>query len=243
MRNQQRVRNFSRMMRVALIGFIVLLGDISALAADASCPNVNVRLSALLMRPPEQNSPETRAELRELLHAQHLRTVEQVRHVKADDNRTVERFLNGMGVQIGELSPDTKHFFNCISHSIRIAVHEAKMVFVRTRPYRLPNNHLSALKKISDQDSFSYPSGHATYGAAVGLVLAEMLPEKRVEIYRRVQDYGYSRLVSGAHFRSDVYAGELAGAAIVASLLGNEAFRSELQKARIDLRKAAGFGP
>lgn len=114
---------------------------------------------------------------------------------------------------------------------------------MRTRPYRLHENKLHTLKKLSDRDSTSYPSGHATYGTVVGLVLVEMVPEKREEIYRRIQDYGYSRLVSGAHFRSDVYAGNIAGAAIAASLLNQEAFRSQLKEVKVELRKAIGFAP
>jgi membrane-associated phospholipid phosphatase len=53
---------------------------------------------------------------------------------------------------------------------------------MRTRPYRLHENKLHTLKKLSDRDSTSYPSGHATYGTVVGLVLVEMLPEKKGEI-------------------------------------------------------------
>jgi acid phosphatase (class A) len=74
-------------------------------------------------------------------------------------------------------------------------------------------------------------------------VVVEMLPEKKEKIYRRIQDYGYSRLVSGAHFRSDIYAGNVAGAAIAASLLNNEAFRDELKQVKVELRKAVGFAP
>jgi acid phosphatase (class A) len=102
---------------------------------------------------------------------------------------------------------------------------------------------LHTLKKLNDRDSTSYPSGHATYGTVVGLVVVEMLPEKKEGIYKRIQDYGYSRLVSGAHFRSDIYAGNVAGAAIAASLLNNEAFRDELKQVKVELRKAVGFAP
>ena len=114
---------------------------------------------------------------------------------------------------------------------------------MRTRPYRLHESKLHTLKKLSDRDSTSYPSGHATYGAVVGMVLVEMLPEKKEQIYKRIQDYGYSRLVSGAHFRSDVYAGNIAGAAIAASLLNQEPFRDEFKQVKVELRKAVGLAP
>jgi acid phosphatase (class A) len=75
------------------------------------------------------------------------------------------------------------------------------------------------------------------------VVLAEMIPEKRDAIYRRIQDYGYSRIVSGAHFRSDVYAGNVAGAAIAAALLNDENFRNQLKEVRGELRKDVGLPP
>jgi acid phosphatase (class A) len=75
------------------------------------------------------------------------------------------------------------------------------------------------------------------------MVLAEMIPEKKEALYKRIQDYGYSRIVSGAHFRSDIYAGNVAGAAIAASLLSNETFRNELNDVKGELRKAAGLAP
>ena len=68
-------------------------------------------------------------------------------------------------------------------------------------------------------------------------------PEKKEEIYKRIQDYGYSRLVSGAHFRSDVYAGNIAGAAIAASLLNKDSFRDQLKEVKGEVRKVAEFAP
>ena len=231
------------MLRSALVILICLSFGAPALAVDPSCPDAAVRVSLLLMPPPQRDSAQTRAELQELLHLQKSRTPKQVKHAKDDDQRTVERFLDGTGITVEQLSPAAKHLFDCIANSVGEAVHEAKTSFTRTRPYLVEGNKLHVLKTLSDQDSSSYPSGHATYGAAVGLVLAEIFPEKKKDIQKRIQDYGYSRLVSGAHFRSDVYAGQVAGGAIAASLLSNEAFREELKNVRVELRRAAGMTP
>jgi acid phosphatase (class A) len=219
------------------------LANFQPVAADPSCADPAVPVSALLMPPPKHDSAHTRAELQALLRLQEARTSEQVEHVRGDDHRTVQRFLGGMGGEVEQLSNSAIHFFDCIAAAVEKSVREAKTTFMRTRPYRLHENKLHTLKKLSDRDSTSYPSGHATYGTVVGLVLVEMLPEKKEEIYKRIQDYGYSRMVSGAHFRSDVYAGNIAGAVIAASLLNNEAFRDELKQVRVEVRKAAGFAP
>ena len=227
---------------LASLAFVGLFG-LPAGAAEPSCTDPAVPLSALLMPPPKHDSAQTKAELQELLRLQESRTPEQIKHVKEDDLRTLERFLGGIGIKVENLSASAKHFFDCIDSSVRHAVHEAKNTFDRTRPYRLPHNNLNTLKKLSDRDSPSYPSAHATYGAALGMVLAEMIPEKKEAIYKRIQDYGHSRIVSGAHFRSDVYAGNIAGAAIAASLLSKETFRNELNEVKAELRKAAGLAP
>jgi acid phosphatase (class A) len=231
--------------RVCLLpaALLLLLVSLEVTAAHPSCPDPAVPVAALLMPPPKHDSAQTRAELQELLRLQESRTSQQVEHVKGDDHRTVERFLGGMNIKVGQLSEAAIHFFDCIGTAVEKAVRDAKTTFVRTRPYRLHESKLRTLKKLSDHDSTSYPSGHATYGAVVGLVLVEMLPEKKGEIYKRIQDYGYSRLVSGAHFRSDVYAGNIAGAAIAASLLSNEAFRDEFKQVKAELRKAIGLTP
>ena len=220
---------------------LLCLSSFAAVAADPSCPNATVPLAVLLMPPPKPDSAQTKAELQELQRLQESRTPDQVKHVRDDDRRTLERFLGGIGIKVENLSESAQRFFDCIDASVRHSVHEAKSTFDRTRPYRLPHNNLQTLKKLSDRDSASYPSAHATYGATLGMVLAEMIPEKKDAIYKRIQDYGYSRIVSGAHFRSDVYAGNVAGAAIAASLLSNESFRNEFKDVKGELRKAVGL--
>lgn len=209
------------------MAFLALF-SLPAAAADPSCPDPAVPLSVLLMPPPKSDSAQTKAELQELLRLQESRTPDQAKHVRDDDHRTLERFLGGIGIKVESLSASANR--------------EAKNTFNRTRPYRLPHNNLHTLKKLSDRDSPSYPSAHATYGAVMGMVLAEMIPEKKEELYKRIQDYGYSRIVSGA-LRGDVYAGNVAGAALAASLLSKEAFRNELNDVKGELRKAAGLAP
>ena len=48
-------------------------------------------------------------------------------------------------------------------------------------------------------------------------------------------------MIAGAHFRSDVEAGKLIGAAVVASLFAKPDFRPAFDEARTCVRKAVGL--
>ena len=78
----------------------------------------------------------------------------------------------------------------------------------------------------------SYPSGHASFGWAAALVLSEINPQRETEILRRGIDFGESRVVCGAHWQSDVEAGRIMGAAVVAALHSNIGFTENLNEAK-----------
>jgi len=80
---------------------LLCLSSFAAVAADPSCPNATVPLAVLLMPPPKPDSAQTKAELQELQRLQESRTPEQVKHVRDDDRRTLERFLGGIGIKVG----------------------------------------------------------------------------------------------------------------------------------------------
>jgi len=206
-----------------------------------TCDKVHVPLSQLLMSPPAEESKETLAELMELQDLEALRTPEQAEHARGDHKRTVERFLGEIGIKVDQRAMDAINFFKCIADATEEAVHQAKLKFNRVRPYKLPNNGLHTLKEERDTDTASYPSGHAAFGMVTGLLLVEILPEKRQEIVKRIEDYGYSRMLSGVHFRSDVYAGQIAGGAIVASFFKDKEFLVKFDNAKEDLRKVLGY--
>ena len=62
----------------------------------------------------------------------------------------------------------------------------------------------------------SYPSGHTAFGWATALAFAEMWPELQDTILRRGVQFGENRIITGAHWQSDVNAGYLCAAASMA---------------------------
>jgi acid phosphatase (class A) len=224
----------------ALALFLAMVTGTPASAAADCVPLEPIPFATLLLPPPANGGEESMAELHELQLLESWRTPAQAEYAKADHDRTLERFLAGMKIALPAKPTVAMHFFDCVAESAEKAVGDAKRHFNRIRPYKYDNSWLHILKKVAADDSPSYPSGHATYGMVVGLLLADMLPEQKADIMQRIENFGMSRLVSGVHFRSDVYAGEIAGAVIVATFFKDEAFRAEYDKARSDLRKAFG---
>jgi acid phosphatase (class A) len=211
--------------------------------AQSSCPRVeSVDLTSLLLAPPCDECDITKAELAELQTLQKSRRPDMVKHASDDYTRTVERFLAGMSPPIVVTNVGAAdHLFECATMTTEGVITAAKAKFNRTRPYRLPKNDLQVLKAIKANDAPSFPSSHSAFGTVTGLILIEMAPELRERIAARIKDFALSRLISGVHYRSDMYAGEVAGAAIAASLFADRDFRAELEKVKPDLRKAIGY--
>jgi acid phosphatase (class A) len=215
----------------------------AASASEKNCTGQSdVPMVKLLMAPPCATCDETKAEMNELLDLQHSRTPAESGHAEDDAKRSVARFLEGAGIPFDAAELEKcDSFFSKRRKEERDVVEAAKNTFCRSRPFNLAGNKLEPLKPAKPDDSFSYPSGHATYGATIGFLLAEMLPEKRSEIYNRINDYAHSRLVAGVHFRSDVEAGKLMGAAIGSALFASDGFKDEFAQAKTCVRKAVKF--
>lgn len=121
-----------------------------------------------------------------------------------------------------------------------------KDVFSRKRPYLIDEGQTCVPKTDSLAHSPDYPSGHATWGWSIGLILAELAPDRATPILTRARQFGESRVVCGVHSVSAVEAGRTNGASLVATLHGDPKFRADMEAARAELaeiRKAAGAAP
>jgi acid phosphatase (class A) len=111
--------------------------------------------------------------------------------------------------------------------------------FKRQRPFLIDEGPIC----IPRPGSWDYPSGHNTYSWAVGLILAELAPDRATPILVRARAFGESRLVCGVHNLSAVEAGRTNGSILVAALHGEEAFRRDLEVARQEVAAARKAGP
>jgi acid phosphatase (class A) len=123
------------------------------------------------------------------------------------------------------------------------ATSEAKRVYQRQRPFAVNGKPMCTPSGDGRlRGDGSYPSGHSSLGWALGLVLAEVAPDRADAVIARGRAYGQSRLVCNVHWQSDVIEGQMIGSAVVARLHAEPAFRNDVAAARaeVDALRAKG---
>lgn len=222
-------------------GLLLLVIGSAAQAEDAKpfVTNKDIDLTMILPPPPANDSAQTKAELGEVLTLQVTRTPEMVASAVADSEENVWRFANVMGPNFNkEKLPKFSAFFDRVVETEGAVVDPAKDVWKRPRPHQL-SDLVKPVVKLSS--SGSWPSGHATVGTMMGIILADMVPEKRAEIMARAAEYAHNREVGGIHYASDVEMGKISGSVIAAVLLNRDDFKAEYEVARAELRSDLGM--
>ncbi|HEX4105381.1 MAG TPA: phosphatase PAP2 family protein [Rhizomicrobium sp.] len=111
----------------------------------------------------------------------------------------------------------------------------AKAAYKRPRPFVENGGPMCTPDDKSILNSYSYPSGHSTFSWTVGMIMAQLLPDRATALMNRARSYGESRVICGAHYESDVQAGRMVASALVSVLQTNSQFRSDLDSARSEL--------
>jgi acid phosphatase (class A) len=123
------------------------------------------------------------------------------------------------------------------------ATNKAKDAYKRVRPFVVHQEPTcSPEEEKSLRQNGSYPSGHTTIGWTWALVLSEIAPEQADAILARGRAFGQSRLICNVHWQSDVTEGYLTGAATVARLHADPAFRADVQAATAELAAVRSNG-
>ncbi len=157
----------------------------------------------------------------------------------ADYKNISAAFSDAFGQKISQESTPSLYELlqGVLQDSHDYAMRGAKNHYMRVRPFVIYKSSTCTpeLDK-SMAKTGSYPSGHASFGWATALVLAEINPARETEILRRGYDFGQSRVICGAHWQSDVDNGRLMGAAVVAALHNNKDFNRLLEKAKYEFK-------
>ncbi len=157
------------------------------------------------------------------------------------------QFACALGVPVD--ARRTPHLYALLERSridASAATKAAKNRYQRARPFTVNGAPTCTPEDEAElRHNGSYPSGHSAIGWAWALILTEVAPERADALLDRGRNYAESRLVCNVHWQSDILEGRHMGAAAVARLHDNKAFRADLEEARKEVAaaRAAGLKP
>jgi acid phosphatase (class A) len=226
----------------------------------------------LLPPPPSPDSDAQRQDVEGVIGAQKAALPARLQQAEADARVNIDRFAAVLSSGFSfDTTPGVAAFFRKVGTDTRAPVTMAKDCWERKRPFladprvhppgkmqqEVANPSGAPVENMAPHDaaspclaaeaapaySYSYPSGHSTFGVMTAILLANMVPEKRRELFARGWDYGQSRVVGGVHFPTDVESGRIEATAMVALMMQNADFRMDFDLARMELRKGLGLSP
>jgi acid phosphatase (class A) len=198
-----------------------------------------VNLDLLLSPPPALGSAQETADLATVVQAEADRTAEAAVNAEADHERSVFRFADVLGPQFTPANiPFATGFFARVFSDEEQIIVQTKAHFDRPRPFMVD---ASLSPMVQPRHTPSYPSGHTTFAYVMAIILANMVPEKAGPIFDRAAEYGYNRVVAGAHFPTDVEAGRISGTVIDSVFFHNPKFMADFCQARAEVRQALGL--
>ncbi len=194
----------------------------------------------LLPAPPADDSLQGQAELAEVKRISSEASPE-VKAAADKDGATenVTFFADTVpGFDVAKL-PATRKLFDEVANEEEQRTKIFKTYFARKRPYqRDASISICASEGQGTTKPNSYPSGHTTLAFSMGIVLANLIPDKSQAILARSKLYAEHRMVCGVHFRSDLVAGQSLGTALALKLMETPAFETDYAAAKAELVQA-----
>ncbi|MEQ4958854.1 acid phosphatase [Enterobacter hormaechei] len=220
------------------INFFLFTSSVEAVKIDGFLTEQTAPDSAaILPPPPDEDSVAFQADKARYESGRILRNPARTKLAAEDAHykHFGQAFSSAFGMEISENhTPELYHLISkVLQDSHDYAMRGAKERYKRLRPFVFYKDTTCTPQKDSGMAvTGSYPSGHASFGWVTALILAEINPERATEIIQRGYEFGESRVVCGAHWQSDVDAGRIMGAVVIAALHANPEFENQLQKAK-----------
>ena len=220
---------------VPVIALILAVGPGSALPGSQAGSVQAVQpqdFAALIGDPPRPGSDAAKADLAILLWLQRIRTPGAVRRAETEVSLHIGIFseVTGKDLRSGPF-PHTRALAEDLQRDLRQVTAPLKQRFARPRPYDAFHQIKPAIQL---ETSYSYPSGHASWGTAEAALLAALQPERREAILERGLMVGYDRVLGGVHYPSDVEAGQALGPAFAQFWMAVPAHHKRLEEAKAE---------
>lgn len=189
---------------------------------------------------PARNSQLEKDELAEIHRVQTRATAAEKALAKQDDvtyGPAIFSAVLGPKFDLAKL-PKTKLVMNRAMDVDRPDSSAAKKYFRRPRPWIADPTIQTCNPHDSVEPLTAYPSGHAMEVFILGVVLANLIPEKAQAILARASQYSEARILCGFHYRSDITAGQQYGSILAVEMLHHPRFLGWVNEARAELINA-----
>lgn len=227
---------------LALTGCATLSGD----APQRYLPKAAFDARDHVPPPPAKHSPEAERDRQIFMATRALKDTPRWSLAQADN--VEEKILDSYACALGytptrETNPKLAAMLLRMSRDVRSAVSGPKLKYRRPRPYFSEPGPICVKRSLGLAVSPDYPSGHATWGWSVGLLLSEVAPDRADAILTRARGYGESRVICGVHNASSVEAGKHNAENLFAALWSSEAFKADLAAVRAESDEVRATAP
>ncbi|MDR2386141.1 MAG: phosphatase PAP2 family protein [Deltaproteobacteria bacterium] len=193
--------------------------------------------------PPADDSPDFARDINVYWQTRTKRDDDRWLHASedADINKNWNSiFKDSFGLVLDKKNtPITYELLEKASDDVEVSINQAKDKFQRVRPFVYFNQPFGTTclpaEEATLKNNGSYPSGHSVYSWLMALILAEISPERQEAILARGLDYGFSRVICGVHWISDIEVGRYLASAVNARLHADPKFMELLAKAKAEI--------
>ncbi len=168
--------------------------------------------------PPSAGSVEAAEDLAILLWLQQARTPEMVSNSWLLLDRSLVRFSRALGIDLSRSAPLITARLESFLKPVDAAMGDLKNRYRRPRPFV---SYQQVVPCLPREKGYSFPSGHSTWYRAASELLADLVPERRSRLEAVGSHGGFSRVLCGVHYPSDVNAGQRLGVAAAAQVIAS----------------------